>query len=199
MPAWHITISLDSCSGVRTLLKGKKSGPVDYRPVSPTTIPCNIMEHCMVSSIWSHLNKNNIMTSKQHGFRTDMSCDTQLKEATDDWTNTLSKGKGQIDVILHEFSNDFNVVPHHRLLMKLCMYGIAGKTHRWIKDFLGNRLQEVVVNGSKSECRMVKSGLTEFTPIHIITIISNNYYYYYYYYFLLLSILMLSFNGFHLI
>ena len=35
--------------------------------------------------------------------------------------------------------------------MKLYMYGIAGKTHRWIEDFLGNRTQEVIVNGSRSE------------------------------------------------
>ena len=43
--------------------------------------------------------------------------------------------------------------------MKLYMYGITGKTHRWIEDFLGNRTQEVVVNGSKSERGMVKSSV----------------------------------------
>ena len=31
--------------------------------------------------------------------------------------------------------------------MKLYMYGITGKTHRWIEDFLGNRTQEVVLMG----------------------------------------------------
>ena len=61
-----------------------------------------------------------------------MSCETQLIEATYDWTNILSEGKGQIDVILLDFSKDFDVVPHHRLLMKLYMYGITGKTHRCI-------------------------------------------------------------------
>ena len=43
--------------------------------------------------------------------------------------------------------------------MKLYMHGITGKAHRWIKDFIGNRTQEVVVNWSKSERRMVKSGV----------------------------------------
>ena len=78
---------------------------------------------------------------------------------------TLNKGKGQIDVILLDFSKAFDVVPHHRLLMKLYMYGITGKTHRWIEDFLGNRTQEVVVNGSKSECGMVKSGVPQGTVL----------------------------------
>ena len=59
-----------------------------------------------------------------------MSCETQLIEATYDWTNILNKGKGQIYVILLDFSKAFDVVPHHLLLMKLYMYGITGKTHR---------------------------------------------------------------------
>ena len=42
--------------------------------------------------------------------------------------------------------------------MKLYMYGITGKTHRWIENFIGNRTQEVVFNGSKSERGMAKSG-----------------------------------------
>ena len=83
---WHTTISLDSCFGMPCLLKGKKSEPVNYRPVSHTAIPCKIMEHCIVSNIWSHLNKHSIITSKQHGFRRGMSCKTQLIEATYDWT-----------------------------------------------------------------------------------------------------------------
>ena len=49
--------------------------------------------------------------------------------------------------------------------MKLYMYGITGKTHRWIKDFQGNRTQEAVVNGSKSECGMVKSGVPQGTVL----------------------------------
>ena len=51
----------------------------------------------------------------------------------------------------------FDIVLNHLLPMKINMYGITGKTHRWLKDFLGNRSQEVIVNGSKCESRMVKS------------------------------------------
>ena len=49
--------------------------------------------------------------------------------------------------------------------MKLYIFGITGKTHRWIEDFLGNGTQEVVVNGSKSEHGMVKSGVPQGTVL----------------------------------
>ena len=88
-----------------------------------------------------------------------MSCKRQLMEATYDWTSILNEGKGLIVVILLDFCKAFDVVPHHHLLMKPYMYGIIGGTHGWINDFIGNITQEVVVNGSKSECRMVKSGV----------------------------------------
>ena len=61
-----------------------------------------------------------------------MSCKTQLIEATYDWINILNKGNVQNDVILHDISKALDVVPHHRLLVKLYMYGITGKTNRWI-------------------------------------------------------------------
>ena len=41
------------------------------------------------------------------------------------------------------------------------MYGIAGNMHRWFKDFLRSRTQEVVDNGSKSECGMVTFGVPQ--------------------------------------
>ena len=94
-----------------------------------------------------------------------MSCKSQLIEVTYDWTNILNKGEGQIDVILLDFSKAFDVVPHHSLPMKLYMHGIARKTHRWIEDFLGNRTQEVVVNGSNSERGMAKSGVPQGTVL----------------------------------
>ena len=87
----------------------------------------------------------------------------QLMEAAYDWTNILNKAKGQIDVIRLDLSKDFHVVPQHRLPMKLCMHGITGKTRRWTKDYLENGTQEVVINGSKSERRMAKSGVPQGT------------------------------------
>eukprot|EP00112_Aurelia_sp_Birch-Aquarium-sp1_P023361 Seg693.6 transcript_id=Seg693.6/GoldUCD/mRNA.D3Y31 product="LINE-1 retrotransposable element ORF2 protein" protein_id=Seg693.6/GoldUCD/D3Y31 len=121
--------------------KASKSLPANYRPISLTAIPCKLIKHCIVSKIWSHLNKYNIITNKQHGFRSGMTCETQLVEAMNDWTSTLNQGSGQVDVLLLDFSKAFDVVPHRRLLCKLEMYGISDLTSKWIAGFLTGRLR----------------------------------------------------------
>ena len=40
---------------------------------------------------------------------------------------------------------------HEKLLLKLHHYGIRGDTLKWIKDFLANRKQAVVISGINPE------------------------------------------------
>ena len=55
------------------------------------------------------------------------------------------------DLILLDFSKAFDKVAHERLILKLHQYGIRGDTLNWIKDFLDNRKQTVVINGINSD------------------------------------------------
>ena len=47
-----------------------------------------------------------------------------------------------------DFAKAFDTVPHHRLLYKLQWYGIQGKTHKWITNFLIGRSQRDGVQSS---------------------------------------------------
>ena len=145
--------------------KGKRSLPENYRPVSLTAIPCKIFEHILVSQSWNHFNKYYIITSKQHGFRKGMSCETQLVEAIHDWTTILNKGQGPVYVIFLDFSKAFDTVPHQRLLQKLSKYEIRNHTLNWISSFLTNITHYVVVNGSTSNVESVLSGVPQGTVL----------------------------------
>ena len=57
----------------------------------------------------------------------------------------------QVDVGILDFSKAFDKVGHLRLAQKLEFYGIRGKALQWIKSFLSNRSQQVVVEGSYSK------------------------------------------------
>ena len=49
--------------------KGDRSKPVNYRPISLTSVPCKIMEHIIFKHIMEHLETHNILADFQHGFR----------------------------------------------------------------------------------------------------------------------------------
>jgi hypothetical protein len=144
--------------------KNDRTTASNYRPVSLTSIPCKILEHIISKSIHNHLETHNILTDKQHGFRRRRSCETSLLTTVQDLASTLEKNH-QIDLILLDFSKAFDTVPHTRLLNKLEHYGIQASTHLWIKHFLTNRTQEVLVEGSKSSPVDVSSGVPQGTVL----------------------------------
>lgn len=46
---------------IALIKKGDKSKPVNYRPVSLTSVPSKIMEHIIFKHIMEHLEKHNII------------------------------------------------------------------------------------------------------------------------------------------
>ena len=58
--------------------KGEKYDAANCRPVSLTCICCKTLEHILVSNINKHLALDSTLADCQHGFRSQMSCETQL-------------------------------------------------------------------------------------------------------------------------
>ena len=140
--------------------KGEHYVPSNYRPVSLTSVTCKIMEHILVSNIMSHLESNKILKDNQHGFRKGRSCETQLLELTDHLSANLDKGI-QTDMIVLDFAKAFDKVNHSLLVYKLQHYGIRGDVKNWIKNFLHDREQTVVIEGAKSTPIPVRSGVPQ--------------------------------------
>ena len=65
--------------------KKLKSDPANYRPISLTCILCKVMEHIILSNMWKHLHKHNIILHFQYGFQSGLSCESQLIETVHDW------------------------------------------------------------------------------------------------------------------
>ena len=140
--------------------KGDRTEPSNYRPVSLTSQVCKVMESIIRDEIMKHLTGNNLLNDAQHGFREGRSCLTNLLETIEQWTEIIDEGDC-IDVAYLDFRKAFDLVSHEHLIYKLSKYGISGKILNWIKDFLRNRTQKVVIRGKESTSREVTSGVPQ--------------------------------------
>ena len=107
-----------------------------------------------------HFENFNIFQDRQHGFRSKRSCETQLVDFVHQLGKNPEAGQ-QVDAFVMDFTEAFGKVPHNGLLFKLDYYGIMGTTLDWMKSFLVNRSQRVVVGNTQSNSSPVISGIPQ--------------------------------------
>ena len=83
-------------------------------------------EHIVCTNIMAHLDEHKLLSDRQHAFRKNRSCETQLITVINDWAKTLDAG-GQVDPFILDFEKAFDTPPHELLKCKLHGYGISGK------------------------------------------------------------------------
>ena len=156
------TTWLDSGPGHPFFKKGNRHLAENYRPVSLTSVPCKILEHIICSHVRDHLDRHNILSTLQHGFRERHSCESQLLTTLQDLLSLHDRGV-QVDLVVLDFAKAFDTVPHE--LGKLKYYGIDSNINQWVRTFLTNRSQEVMVDGSRSDRAAVASGVPQGTVL----------------------------------
>lgn len=138
--------------------KGSREDPGNFRPISLTCIACKLLEHIVLSNI----NKDlvNVIYSNQHGFRKGLSCSTQLVSTVNEIMK-LVDNNNIVHAAVLDFSKAFDKVSHGLLIDKLIKSNINPYMVNWIRDFLSNRLQRVVIEGAASSDLLVSSGVPQ--------------------------------------
>ena len=140
--------------------KGSRSEASNYRPISLTSVICKLCEHVIHCAIIRHLDRHNILSDAQHGFRKRRSCESQLITTINDLAKGL-EDTTQIDVILLDYEKAFDKVSHRHLLEKLRHNGVHGNILEWVSSFLHSRTQSVLVDGQTSSESDVTSGVPQ--------------------------------------
>jgi hypothetical protein len=140
--------------------QGSKKSPENYRPVSLTSQVGKVCEKIIKRELVSYLEGNGMIRETQHGFRKNRSCLTNLLDFFEAVAGEVDRGE-PVDVLYFDFKKAFDRVPHERLLMKLEALGIEGRLLRWIREWLNERRQRVVVGGEYSDWKMVTSGVPQ--------------------------------------
>ena len=96
-------------------------------------------------NLYSYLHTNNVIAKNQSGFRPGDSTTNQLLYLIDE---------------IHQ-AFDFDKVWHEGLVSKLALNGISGSLLKLFQNYLNNKKQRVVLNGSFSEYSKIASGVPQ--------------------------------------
>ena len=107
-----------------------------------------------------YIQKYNIFSKTQFGFRKEMGTETALVESTDFIHTSLSE-KFNVGTIFMDLSKAFDVMDHSILKIKLEHYGFRGSFLDFIMSFLIQRKYFVYVNGHSSEIKTVNIGVPQ--------------------------------------
>jgi len=107
-----------------------------------------------------YLQDNKLIRDSQHGFRKGKSCLINLLELSEEVSHTLDTCC-PVDIIYLDFQKAFDKVPHVRLAVKLQNHYTGGEIIKWIKEWLKDRKQKVVINGETSTWAKVESGVPQ--------------------------------------
>jgi hypothetical protein len=96
----------------------------------------------MKTRIVNFLEKHNILSNTQYGFRETKSTQDVLLKVTADLYKCIDSGATPA-MLLVDLKKAFDTVSHKLLKTKLDCYGIRGNALKWISNYLLNRTQEI--------------------------------------------------------
>lgn len=139
---------------------GDKSNFSNYRPISILPYFSKYFEKIVYNKLIEYLNKNNLLSPNQYGFRKDHSTFMALLDMQSRILDSLDKNEFSMGIFL-DLSKAFDTVDHHILIKKLEHYGIRGIILTWFVDFLKNRTQCVSFNGILSPLHSIVCGVPQ--------------------------------------
>ena len=139
--------------------KCSKENIENYRPISLTSLIMKTFERIVKDTLLSHT--NHLLDDRQHGFLSKKSCTTNMVGFCDSIAISLNDCI-QTDVIYFDFAKAFDSVNHDLILQKLkYLYNIDGRLLKFIKQYLCDREQQVVIGNFSSDKMHVLSGVPQ--------------------------------------
>ena len=135
-----------------------KNSVENYRSVSLLSVPRKCQEKIIYQAIFSHVAP--YLNDWQHGLIKGQSCVTQLVLTHHYWSKALDAGH-QVDAVFLDFSKASDKVSHVILMQKLWNFGVSGCLLNCCRDYLSNREQRVVIDGTSSDWRPIPSGVPQ--------------------------------------
>lgn len=130
--------------------KGKRTDPMNYRPISLLPVLAKIFEKLIKVRLLNHLERYNILNVRQFGYQRNRGAKDAVHTLIDDIVVSLNEKK-KVSGLFLDLSSAFDTIDHVALAKKLELYGVRGKTLQLFQSYLNNRYQFVEVISAESE------------------------------------------------
>ena len=122
-----------------------------YRPVSNLQFTGKFIKHAVANQLNEHIASNILMEPMQSAYRSGHSMETALLKVCDDMLSTLDNQE-VLCLVLLDLSASFDTVDQGILLRHLeSNFGITDTALAWIRSYLSNHSQKVIVGKAKSD------------------------------------------------
>uniref|UniRef100_A0A3Q3EDH9 Reverse transcriptase domain-containing protein n=1 Tax=Labrus bergylta TaxID=56723 RepID=A0A3Q3EDH9_9LABR len=139
---------------------GDKHHFTNYRPVSLLPQFSKILKKLFADRLNKFINKHNLLTDSQYGFRPNRSTSLAVIELIEKITNSLDQKNYAAGVFI-DLKKAFDTINHNRLINKLERYGIRGVILNWLRSYLHNRQQFVKLGEYTSSCLDIACGVPQ--------------------------------------
>ena len=146
----------------------------NYRPVPLLHICGKTLERLMFNEMFNNFIENKLILSNQSGFKPGDSCINQLLSITYEIYESFDVGL-QVRSAFLDISKAFDKVCHDGIIYKLTQNGISGNLLNFLKDFLKERKQRVVLKGQVSTWKNNNAGVPQGSILgHLLFLIYIN-------------------------
>ena len=114
----------------------------------------------MYKRLISYIERKQILSKHQYGFRKNRSTEHAIIELTDKISKAIDEGKFTFGIFL-DLSKAFHTVNHKILFKKLEHYGIRVNCLKWFENYLYKRTQIVKIGNHRSNKRKISTGVPQ--------------------------------------
>ena len=133
----------------------------NFRPISNLAFLSKTLEKIVASQLDTYLTKHQLYAKMQSAYRIHHSTETALLRVVNDVMRGIDDQQECVLVLL-DLSSAFDTIDHNILLDRLCnRYGLSGVVLDWLKSYLCDRPQRVVVDNVSSRPCFASCGVPQ--------------------------------------
>ena len=142
------------------------ASPGNYRPISLTSCLCKLLEKMVNFRLMWFLEKENVLSPVQFGFR-NMRSTTDALVRLETAIHTAFDSKHHMIAVFFDLEKAYDTTWKHGVLCKLRDIGLRGALPTFLRGFLADRRFRVRVGGSFSSPVCQQEGLPQGSPLSV--------------------------------